>query len=333
MTTPPTQLSSPSDYMVGVAIGEGAFGNVLYGKHKSSQTEVAIKVIPKLSVEKHPSLLYAVKQERTILTQCNESPYIISLYASFHDEQCLYLVMECATRGTLQDAIVTCCCCSNNTNGWKTQVVPYYTRCLLHALEYLHVSQNVIHADLKPPNILITETGTLQLCDFGSAIQLNSGNGGDSDKEGQASYMPRGTADYAAPELIRGDNNTITPAVDLWSLGCVVFCMLKCESPFHAESDALCIDKIIKYAKDHDCESDNVLFKDISSEYKPLLKQLLHPDPSKRGDANTLQSDCNILPNTPEDSNFLPPHPTWWNEAQSCPMRDGNQGWAVYLAE
>ena len=50
--------------MVGIAIGQGAFGTVLYGRHKVSQKPVAIKVILRHSLQKHPFLQQAILQEQ-----------------------------------------------------------------------------------------------------------------------------------------------------------------------------------------------------------------------------------------------------------------------------
>ena len=323
MTLSP-HLSSPSDYMVGVTIGEGAFGHVLYGRHKQTQLDVAIKIILKLAVEKNPSILTSILQERNILTRCNDNPHIVSLYASFHDEQCLYLVMECATRGTLQSVIKECS--RDTTTTW---VVPYYTHQLLQALEYLHYEQDIIHADLKPDNILVSERGILQLCDFGSAIIVLQ-----SDEHSQQSilFQPRGTADYAAPELIR-NHSDMTRAVDLWSLGCIVYAMLHStsESPFHAPSDALCIDKIRNYVENYNRETT---FHEIPTEWKDLVHQLLNPHPAQRGDAGSIHSHLKHLFGMEMLKDpFLPAHASWWNEAHETPMRDGSQGWSVYLTE
>lgn len=331
----PPPIQSPSDYMVGVTIGEGAFGNVLFGVHKLSHTKVAIKVVLKLHVQ-HSSII----QEQRILSQCNDSPFIVKLYASFHDDQCLYLVMElCGQRGTLQHAMDSFFPTKNKE--WKQQiVVAYYTSQILQALEYLHFQQNVIHADLKPANILLSESGQVKLCDFGSAIIMNDNT--------TTTTVPRGTADYAAPELIRNQTEDISPAVDVWSLGCIVVGMWNTSngeggattSPFHAESDALCIDKIMKYAKEYNNDDNQVQWKDIPSEWNGFVKQLLHPNPVQRGDAKSIQSQYReLLQNdnvNTDNAPYLPPRPSWWNGAQSTTtpmMRDGSQGWTAFVMD
>ena len=81
---------------------------------------------------------------------------------------------------------------------------------------YLH-AHGVSHRDIKPSNILIDqEDGRLQLCDFGSAKFLRSG-------EKSVSYIA--TRSYRAPELLL-DCQSYTPAIDVWAAGCVLAEML-----------------------------------------------------------------------------------------------------------
>lgn len=353
--------------MVGGTIGEGAFGKVLYGKHKATQREVAIKVVPKYSVVKYPHLLQSLMKERKILTRANNSnsnnnsSYIVSLWASFHDEQCLYLVMDCATRGNLTELIqhsrfvfIGIEQQTQQQQLWREVVVPYYGLQLLQALEYLHFELQVIHADIKPDNILIRDDGRLQLADFGSAIIVMEDEESNNHTNDDDDYfiMTRGTVDYAAPELIKGlCSSFITYAVDLWAFGCVLYAMLLMtgESPFHAASDALAVQKIMNHAvqltTNDNCSTIITNNDDaVPTEWMDLLLQLLHPDPLKRiiqtgNDHYASIRSHKVFRNV--DSNhpppYLPPRPSWWTDSQTTtttnPMRDGCQGWTVFLVD
>ena len=97
--------------------------------------------------------------------------------------------------------------------------------------------------DLKPENLLITSDGHLKLTDFGTArfnveevgpaVVTLSRTGKETTKRA-VSFV--GTADYIAPEVL--DNTSCTPAVDLWSLGCVIY-QLTCGQPPFRCSPAL----------------------------------------------------------------------------------------------
>ena len=82
------------------------------------------------------------------------------------------------------------------------------------ALEYAH-AQGVVHQDIKPSNLLVTDTGQVQLLDFGLSVYLNSSN---RTRRLAVSHA------YAAPEATT--NATPTAAADIWSLGMVMYRLL-----------------------------------------------------------------------------------------------------------
>lgn len=96
---------------------------------------------------------------------------------------------------------------------------------LARALECVH-AQNIIHRDIKPENVHVNSQGTVKLMDFGiaKARGLNLT---------QAGFI-LGTPYYMAPEQIRGD--AITPAIDIYAFGVLLYEMLAGQKPFRAET-------------------------------------------------------------------------------------------------
>lgn len=88
---------------------------------------------------------------------------------------------------------------------------------ILCGLKYIH-SADVIHRDLKPGNILVTNKGQLQICDFGLARGINSKYTGFNSPP-ITNYVA--TRWYRAPELILSKSE-YTKAVDLWAVGCIL---------------------------------------------------------------------------------------------------------------
>ena len=88
---------------------------------------------------------------------------------------------------------------------------------IFSGLAYLH-SLNICHRVIKPKNILINpETGSLQICDFGSAKQIDSGTI-------SISYIA--TRSYRAPELLY-DNDKYSFPIDVWAASCVIMEMFR----------------------------------------------------------------------------------------------------------
>jgi serine/threonine protein kinase len=250
-------MASTSEYWVGDAIGEGSFGVVVYGRHKTSNLHVAIKCVDKASLKRQPVHAFATVKEQQILKRINgaasKNSFVVHLYASFHDKECVYIVMECCSGGTLQDLLNHL----SNTNGSgsslnKIELVQYYGLQLTDGLSYLHETCQVIHCDLKPANVLLTEKGRIKLADFGSAVDLYAARASTSSTQHVSSARPllRGTAAYSAPDLnvtisAQDAQPPVSFSVDLWSAGCILFAMLFDQmSPFDKGSEVACIDSI-----------------------------------------------------------------------------------------
>jgi len=89
-------------------------------------------------------------------------------------------------------------------------------------LDSLHAA-GLIHRDIKPANILLDDAGTAYITDFGLAKDTR---GTVLTRPGQA----LGSMDYMAPEQIRGED--VTPATDVYALGCVLWACLNGDPPF-----------------------------------------------------------------------------------------------------
>ncbi len=339
--------------MVGDLIGEGSFGQVFLGKHKTTGKYVAMKVIDKIRLQRSPFLLDAVLLEQRVLRELRECDHVVNLWASFHDEQCMYLVMECATGGDLTHVIRHG---MQDPKHWRKHSVPHFGLMILTALEQIH-SKGIIHADLKPENILLNSQGLIQLADFGSAFILSSRTMPcDSLQllEGTTHHV-RGTTEYSCPEIIRGMSD-LSVSVDLWSLGCIIFTMLVGKSPFHASSEALVVARIRSFIDAYtDIDGAYAYFSDkppanaLEADWMYFVMNLFHPDPLQRlGRLDFVtyslsdKSDCFVY-NSIRSKNIwskalltdgprlLTPEPEWWDKARHSSMRDGSLGWTAFV--
>jgi serine/threonine-protein kinase len=106
-------------------------------------------------------------------------------------------------------------------------IVIQVARALDHAL-----ANGMVHRDVKPANIILTETGVPKLCDLGLAKEV--------EKEGSDTQQGEtlGTPDYIAPEQARGDL-TIDIRADIYSLGATLFHMVTGTVPFAGPTPAV----------------------------------------------------------------------------------------------
>ncbi|CAI5530795.1 unnamed protein product [Closterium sp. Naga37s-1] len=123
---------------------------------------------------------------------------------------------------------------SGRCRGLDTLTLKKFTKDVVKGLCYLH-ERSVVHGDIKSLNLLLTSDGHVKIADFGAAFRVSSTSpaaaaattiaarevaGWSAAAATGASHGLRGTANWMAPEVGRGEQQT--PAVDIWSLGCTV---------------------------------------------------------------------------------------------------------------
>lgn len=271
-----TNNYSVESFYFGISIGEGLFGKVFHAKLKRKGLvvdDVAIKVMDKHQIVKMNRSKSVIK-ERNILTKLSKqenSKFIAELFLSFMDEEHLYLVQELVGGGDFgmlvegREALVDI--------SWRR----FYLEQVLSAIEFIH-SNNIVHGDLKPSNILLTSEGLVKIIDFGCAMELSQ------DSAFLSSVEFQGTADYVSPEVIRGGLLLHPFTIDLWSLGCLVSFSFLGQSPFHSSTEAITIQSVVDYANDECpiCKPFKWTFPHPNVSANDLIQKLLHPSPEFR---------------------------------------------------
>ncbi|KAJ3316613.1 hypothetical protein HDU76_001671 [Blyttiomyces sp. JEL0837] len=207
-----------------VNIGYGAYGTVYKVTGVSSKRSFGLKRTPKSFTENHFS---DARNEFAVMKSLNYK-YIVKLFAAFGDASNLYLLMEFIEGGNLAERI------KNSENGLAFHYVVGITAQIMSGLKYLHQMKKVIHRDLKPDNIMFTKEGHVKLVDFGL-----SANPKDTNHSGTC-----GNEEYMAPEMY-DHGRQHTSAVDIWSLGIIIFEMIYKQKPFN-ENDLKVFEDIIK---------------------------------------------------------------------------------------
>lgn len=206
------------------------------GTHRLTSTRVAIKQIPKaLST----TLTREIHHHRQL-----HHHHITQLYEVIATENSIWLVTELCSGGELFDYLAE----KGRISEEEARHI-FGQICL--AVNYLH-GKGIVHRDLKLENVLLDERCRVKLGDFGFTREFDRG-----------AYLETycGTTGYAAPEMLEGkrylgpgipsilellDGADISPEVDVWSLGVILYCLLTGGLPFDDDDDSVMRAMVIK---------------------------------------------------------------------------------------
>ena len=221
---PSEELQGLSRYTLQRTIGTGSFARVRLAIDRTTHDVVVVKIMSKSLLLRRRQVQH-ILNEKSVLAK-TESPFIVSLKASFQDSFFLYLVLEYVQGGELFGLLTK----SESINPFDAKV---YACEVLCGLSYLH-QKKVVYRDLKPENILLTAGGHIKLADFGFAKVL-----GGSER----TYTVCGTPEYIAPEIVNNEGHG--HAVDWWAFGVLLFEMLVGRPPFQADTPYLLYERIL----------------------------------------------------------------------------------------
>jgi serine/threonine protein kinase/beta-lactam-binding protein with PASTA domain len=215
-------------YTIGPEIGHGGMAEVHLGTDTRLGRQVAIKIMRSDFAEDR-TFLARFRREAHSVAMLN-NPNIVSIYDTGEEATedatgtrhlVPYIVMEYVKGQTLRDIL--------KENGpLSPRDAEQIMLGMLNALEYSH-RMGIIHRDIKPGNIMISDQGVVKVMDFGIARALD-----DSATQMTKSQGVVGTAQYLSPEQARGE--TVDMRSDLYSAGCVLYEMLTGRPPFTGDS-------------------------------------------------------------------------------------------------
>ncbi|XP_060081277.1 SNF-related serine/threonine-protein kinase-like [Ylistrum balloti] len=236
-------------------IGRGHFAVVKLARHVFTGEKVAVKVIDKTKLD-DVSKAHLFQEVRCM--KLVQHPNVVRLYEVIDTQTKLYLILELGDGGDMYDYIM------KHNKGLEEKVARRYFRQIVEAVSYCH-DLHVVHRDLKPENVVFFEKlGIVKVTDFGFSNQFKPGSNLETSC---------GSLAYSAPEILLGDSYD-APAVDVWSLGVLLY-MLVCGSPpFHEASDSETLTMIF------DCKYQ--IPSQLSKECNDLITKMLQKDPADR---------------------------------------------------
>ncbi|MES2791156.1 MAG: protein kinase [Planctomycetota bacterium] len=215
-----TQLG---DFRLMKKLGQGGMGEVFLAHQVSLDRQVALKVMNK-QFSKQENFVKRFKREAQTMAKLNH-PNIVQGYAVGEEQGLLYLAMELVKgheKGrSLQDWM-------NNQQKLEIGDALHVTLIIADALKYAN-EMSLIHRDIKPDNMLITEKGVVKLSDMGLAKAT------DEDMSMTQSGTGLGTPYYMPPEQAT-DAKHVDHRSDIYALGCTCYYFLTGELPFKGTS-------------------------------------------------------------------------------------------------
>lgn len=197
-------------------IGWGGYGVVYRGHQGALGRDVAVKVLSSPGADERAVDLW--RREVTAMGRLSNHPNIVSAFSTgVTADGHPYLVMPYVPGGSLHDLV------ARHGPRPPADVVQVGVR-LAGALSAAHAA-DVLHRDIKPGNVLLSEYGEPQLSDFGIARLV--------DATATTTGSVRATIGYAAPEVLGGE--PATPAADVYGLGATLHTALAGRAPFAGE--------------------------------------------------------------------------------------------------
>ncbi|KAM0222581.1 hypothetical protein ACHAQD_004181 [Fusarium lateritium] len=206
--------------------------------------------------------LHLIREEIAIMKKLNH-PNLVQLYEVLDDpeEDSIYMVLEMCRKGVVMQV------------GLDEQATPYseencrfWFRDLILAIEYLH-AQGVIHRDIKPDNLLLSDDDVLKVVDFGVSEMFEK-------PEDMRTAKSAGSPAFLPPELCGKHGDVSGTAADIWSMGVSLYCLKYGRIPFNRDGVMGMYDAI---------RSDEPSIpQDENPAFIDLMQKVLNKDPDQR---------------------------------------------------
>lgn len=246
-------------YLIEAPIARGGMSTVFRGSDRRLGRKVAVKVMH-AEFAADPAFLSRFEFEARAVAGLKD-PGLVSVYDQGVDGDHAFLVMELVRGGTLRELL-------RERGPMPPHAAAAVTRPALTALAAAHRA-GLVHRDVKPENVLISDDGEVKLADFG-LVRAVAGTTATS------SSVILGTAAYLSPEQVR--TGRADPRSDVYSVGVLLFEMLTGRTPFTADTNLA-----IAYRRlEEDVPPPSTFIAGVPREFDELVMHATERDPDAR---------------------------------------------------
>jgi len=248
------------DFIILTKVGEGGMGTVYKAKNRKLNRVVALKTITPSLLAAKPDMVKRFLREAQSAARL-EHPNIVRVYSVGEINGHHYIEMQFIQGRTLADVL-------KERGRLDVEEALRIARGVAVALQCAH-ENGIIHRDIKPQNIMLTDRGEVMVADFGLAKATES-------TEITAPGQPLGTPAYMSPEQCEG--KSADPRSDIYSLGATLFRMITGKPPFTAETPLA----LMRMHADTPAPDPREVRQDIPREVATLIRKMLKKRPEER---------------------------------------------------
>lgn len=256
-------------------LGRGTMGTVWRARDRALGREVAVKEIrqdPGLTEQQRAELRERMVREGRLAARINHAAVAAIHDVLIHDNS-PWIIMELIEARSLEQVI-------DEEGPLPPRLVAEIGVDLLGALRAAH-AQGITHRDVKPGNVLITETGRVVLTDFGIAKA-------EGDPKLTKTGMVIGSPGYTAPERARGEYTG--PESDIWSLGATLYFAVEGRPAYERSTIAETLAALLSESADTPTQAGQL---------RPVLDGLLNKNYKKRLNAAKAETMLRMVADTP----------------------------------
>jgi len=255
-------------------IGEGGMAVVFRAKDRMLERNVAVKIL-RPEFLKDEGFIDSFRRESQLVAGIVDQN-IVTVYDVGQQGNIYYIVMELVEGEALSDIIKR----DGKLDAKKTAS---YGRQIAMALCTAH-KNNLIHRDIKPHNIMVTNDGIAKLMDFGIAKRVTN----DTMLEEKEAVM--GSIHYFSPEQARGQH--VDERSDIYSLGIVMYEMITGKVPFDGEN---AVEVAVKHMNEEMVPPSKVV-EDVPQDLEDIILKATSKNPDDRyNNAEEMITDLNFI--------------------------------------